>query len=113
MTEKAKIRGTEEAWDSEQLGADEGHARSVSPDLEKQIDESLGMQMISIRLERSLIESFKLLGSFHGLGYQPLMRDALKRFAEGELKAIVKGLVESQKKPQQVDAPAPRAKRVA
>ena len=30
--------------------------------------------------------------------YQPLMRDALRRFAEHEMKAIVSGLVESQRK---------------
>jgi predicted DNA binding CopG/RHH family protein len=97
MTDKGKIAGTDEAWDSEQLGADENHAQRVSPDLEKQIDDSLGMQMISIRLEKSLIDSYKLLAAFHGLGYQPLMRDALKRFAEGEMKAIVAGMVSSQR----------------
>ena len=74
--------GTEEAWDSGQLGSEEGHAQRVSSDLEKQIDDSLGMQMISIRLDKSLIDSYKLLAAFHGLGYQPLMRDALKRFAD-------------------------------
>ena len=97
MTDKGKIIGTDEAWDSEQLGTDESHAQRVSSDLEKQIDESLGLQMISIRLEKSLIDSYKLLAAFHGLGYQPLMRDALKRFAEGEMKAIVAGVVSSQK----------------
>jgi hypothetical protein len=98
MSEKEKILGTVEAWESGQLGTDEKHARPVDSETAKQIDEALGLQMISIRLEKSLIDSFKLLGSFHGLGYQPLMRDALKRFADAEMKAIVLGLVESQKK---------------
>jgi predicted DNA binding CopG/RHH family protein len=97
MTDKAKIAGTEEAWDSEQLGAEEGHVQRVPADVEQQIEESLGMQMISIRLDKSLIESYKLLAAFHGVGYQPLMRDALKRFADGELKAIVAGMVSSQR----------------
>lgn len=100
MTDKDKIPGTVEAWESEQLGADESHAVQAAPQIAAQIDESLGLQMISIRLDKSLIESFKVLGAFHGIGYQPLMRDALKRFSECEMKAIVTGLVESQKKTQ-------------
>ena len=98
MSEKEKIRGTDEAWESEELGADAKHARAVTLDTTSGIDEALGLQMISIRLEKALIDSFKLLGSFHGIGYQPLMRDALKRFADSEMKAIVLGMVESQKK---------------
>jgi uncharacterized protein (DUF4415 family) len=98
MSNKDKILGTDEAWESEALGADEKHARLTDGSLTKQIDESLGLQMISIRLDKGLIESFKMLGSFHGVGYQPLMRDALKRFSECEMKAIVSGLVQSQRK---------------
>lgn len=100
MSNKAKILGTDEAWESEMLGGDEKHARQPSSvNVANQIDDSLGLQMISIRLDKELIESFKMLGKFHGVGYQPLMRDALKRFAECEMKAIVSGLVTSQKKP--------------
>lgn len=54
------------------------------------MDEDLGLQMISIRLSKELINSFKLLGHKYGMGYQPLMREALKRFADGELKIIAK-----------------------
>jgi len=94
----AKIAGTEEAWESRKLGADAAHAKPVSPEYTQQIEESLGLQMISIRLDKGLIDSFKAIGAFHGLGYQPLMRDALKRFAENELRNIVQGVVESQRK---------------
>lgn len=97
MSEAERILGTEEAWESEQLGADEAHVRQVSPEVANQIEESLGMQLISIRLEKALIDSFKILGEFHGIGYQPLMRDALNRFAAAEMKAIVSGLVQSQR----------------
>lgn len=118
MSTKEKILGTDEAWESGQLGADEKHARLVDTETAGQIDDALGLQMISIRLDKSLIESFKMLGSFHGVGYQPLMRDALKRFAEAEMKAIVSGLVESQTKQQsQKQSPAkstpPKARKVA
>lgn len=118
MSSKEKILGTDDAWESGQLGANANHARRVSPEMEGQIDEALGMQMISIRLDKSLIESFKMLGSFHGIGYQPLMRDALKKFADGEMKAIVSGVVESQRKqktqkPTPHKATPPKVKKVA
>lgn len=109
MSGKEKILGTDDAWESEQLGADKKHARPVALEDAMQIDEALGLQMISIRLDKSLIDSFKTLGMFHGVGYQPLMRDALKRFAEAEMKAIVSGLVESQRK-QQVQKRSPYKK---
>ncbi|MDD5058612.1 MAG: hypothetical protein PHQ60_12145 [Sideroxydans sp.] len=108
MSNKDKILGTDEAWESEELGADEKHVRVVDGSLANQIDESLGLQMISIRLDKGLIDSFKTLGTFHGVGYQPLMRDALKRFAECEMKAIVSGLVESQRQ-QTLKSPAVKA----
>jgi hypothetical protein len=40
-------------------------------------------------LERQLIDSFKAIATIYGMGYQPLMRQALKRFAECEMKRIV------------------------
>ncbi len=46
------------------------------------------MQMISIRLHKELIEDFKKIAEFRGIGYQPLMRDALQRFAAAEYKLI-------------------------
>ena len=96
----AKIAGTDEAWESRKLGADAAHVKPVSPEYTQQIEESLGLQMISIRMDKGLINSFKAIGAFHGVGYQPLMRDALKRFAEHELRNIVQGMVESQRKKQ-------------
>ena len=122
MSEKVKILGTNDAWEAEELGANEKTVRKADPKVSEQIDEALGLQMISIRLDKRLIDSFKLLGSFHGLGYQPLMRDALKRFAEAEMKSIVSGLVESQRKdqsqksrahPSVIKASAPKIKKAA
>ncbi|MEO5574294.1 MAG: hypothetical protein ABIR48_07420 [Gammaproteobacteria bacterium] len=48
---------------------------------------------ISIRLEKSLIEEFKLIAKAHGLGYQPLMRQCLRRFADGEIKRLFRAYV--------------------
>ena len=54
------------------------------------------MQPISIRLPKSLIETCKLLGHRHGLGYQPLMRRVLLRFAEAEMKLVLKEYIAEQ-----------------
>jgi len=84
-----KINDTTEAWDSEILGNDEQFVRRAPRDAERDLDESLGLQAISIRLPKDLIEQYKLISKIHGMGYQPLMREALKRFATGEVKVIL------------------------
>ncbi|HCU84859.1 hypothetical protein [Methylophilus sp. UBA6697] len=92
-----KIPNTVEAWETDALGADDEFVRVSSVDLSTEIDEALCLQSISIRLEKRLVDSFKLLAKYHGVGYQPLMRDALNRFANAEMKNIVSGVVESQR----------------
>jgi predicted DNA binding CopG/RHH family protein len=98
MSGSEKILGTDEAWETDKLGNDPKYAKAASLEITKEIDEALCLQSISIRLEKRLIDSFKVLADFHGVGYQPLMRDALNRFANAEMKAIVSGFVESQRK---------------
>jgi predicted DNA binding CopG/RHH family protein len=88
MDNTAKIESTVEAWESGKLGRDAAHAKRAPKELEQQVDEALGLQAISIRLNKELIEDFKFIAKVHGIGYQPLMRDALKRFAEMEYKRI-------------------------
>ncbi len=83
-----KIEGTAEAWEAGALGRDTSHAKAVSADIEQQVDDGMGLQLISIRLQKELIEDYKKIAEFHGIGYQPLMRDALKQFAEAEYKRI-------------------------
>lgn len=94
MTKVEKINGTDEAWESGALGADEAHAKPVGTEKQKAteaaIDAALGLKMISIRLENSLIDDFKALGEIYNIGYQTLMRQALKRFAECEMKKVVR-----------------------
>lgn len=96
------IPGTDEAWEDGLLGNDEKFA-SPLPESEAasdlaQINESLGLQPISIRLEKSLVEDFKTIATINGLGYQTLMRQALKRFAECEMKRILGNLAAETKK---------------
>jgi uncharacterized protein (DUF4415 family) len=83
-----EIVDTPEAWESGELGQSHKYAKVATSKLTSEIDDALGLQMISIRLDKELIDMFKLLGSKYQMGYQPLMREALKRFVDGELKMV-------------------------
>ena len=89
MTKPNKILASDEAWDTGQLGEDIDHVKAVEED-EKLVDEALELQLISIRLQKSLIDDFKALASLNGLSYQPLMRQVLNRFADCEKKRILR-----------------------
>jgi hypothetical protein len=97
MNKKSNIAETAQAWESGELGRSDAHVRVASSDIERQIDEALGLQAISIRLPKATIEVYKNLAKMHGVGYQPLMRDAICRWADGELKMLLTGAVESQR----------------
>jgi len=84
-----KIHGTDEAWDSRELGTDEAHVRVAPSEFARALDAASGMQTISIRLPKDLIDAYKLIASFHGVGYQPLMRDVLQRFVPEAMKEIL------------------------
>ena len=47
---------------------------AVPSEAVKLIDESLGMQMISIRLQRDLVNVLKEIAKYHEIGYQPMVR---------------------------------------
>ena len=88
MSDKVKIEGTIEAWESRELGLDEGFVEPVKVD-ESAVDEAAELKLISIRLQNSLIDDFKLIGKINGIGYQTLMRQSLKRFADSEIKRLL------------------------
>ncbi len=97
MSKKSSISGTAQAWESGALGRSDQHAKKAPAEMERQIDEALGLQAISIRLPKATIDTYKQLAEMHGVGYQPLMRDAICRWAESELKMLLIGAVESQR----------------
>jgi len=97
MSDIPKIPDTDEAWEEGQLGRDERFVKRVEENKEKSVDESLGLQMISIRLHKSLIEEFKVIAAIHGIGYQTLMRQSLTRFARGEMKRLAKDMADGLK----------------
>lgn len=88
-------KGNENAWDDGELGRDEQFVARLDASHEAALDEAMEMQSISIRLPKQLIKQYKLIANYHGVGYQPLMRDVMARFVPGALKEIFE---EEQKK---------------
>lgn len=71
------------------LGNDEASTVASSKDEVAAVDAALGLQLISIRLQRALITDLKAIAKHHGVAYQPLIRDLLNRFATSELNNIL------------------------
>jgi len=102
MTIQAKIDGTAEAWESGELGRDEEHVAVANDVDQEKVDDSLELQMISIRLQKSLIEDLKMIAKYNGLGYQPLIKRFLTRFAESEKRLIMRKLIKEQQMQQEL-----------
>ena len=85
---KARKAGSVEAWVSGKLGENAISARVVSQETTQAINDALGLQMISIRLPKSVIEDFKVIAQIEGVGYQSLMRASLIRLAVCEPKPL-------------------------
>lgn len=102
---KPTIMASDEAWDERTLGADENFVKVADVELTDSIDEAAGTQLISIRLQKSLIEDFKMIASLNsGIGYQTLMKQILKRFADSEKKRILSELISEKLKERQKSA---------
>jgi len=100
---REKIKGTIKNWENSKLGQDAEFAAQTSLEEELALDDALELKLISIRMQKSLIRKLKLIANYHGIGYQPLVRDVLSRFVGNEFLNIAKQL-EAQKK---VEAAAP------
>ncbi len=75
---------SDDAWESRELGATESFVRKVSTKVEKSLDDKLNLQIISIRLQKSLIDDLKELAGENGLGYQPYIRQILTQHVREE-----------------------------
>ncbi|MEX2241050.1 MAG: hypothetical protein WD775_10215 [Burkholderiales bacterium] len=122
MSKQPKIPSTDEAWDTGELGREEQFVVRAPDVDEAKIDNALDLQLISIRLQKSLIEDFKHIASLNGIGYQPLMRQILKRFADAEKKRILRERAAEMKvqiraakstKDEEPDGPPARHRKVA
>ena len=83
MNDMPKVT-SEDAWENRELGATESFVRKASPEHEKSLDEKLNLQIISIRLQKGLIDELKDLSEENGLGYQPYIRQVLTHHVRNE-----------------------------
>ena len=81
---RKKRKDSTEVWENRELGASEKFVRRATSVREKKLDESLGLQSISIRLQKSLINQLKSLANDDGIGYQPYIRQVLMRHIRNE-----------------------------
>lgn len=81
MTAKKKRYGPD-AWDTGELGRDERFVAVADESHDAAADEMLGLQFVSIRLPKQLVDQYKLISKSKGTTYQPLMREVLKRFVK-------------------------------
>lgn len=79
-------KNSEDAWEKRELGASEAHVRKVSKSKEAAVDKTLGLQMISLRLQKKLIDDLKKLARESGIGYQPYIRHLLTSHVNGKKK---------------------------
>ena len=105
------------AWEEGKLGKDLKYAERADVALENALDEAIGMQMISIRLQKKLIENLKIIAKHHGIGYQPLIRQLLTRFVMAEFKNMLNEAKASEEiragKPAKAPTPKVRSKKTA
>lgn len=94
MTDIKAVPNVDDLWDTGKLGRDEKHVKVSSPESGQALDEGLELQMISIRLQNGLIEQLKFIAEFHRIGYQPMIRDVLCRWARTEILSIARQMQE-------------------
>jgi hypothetical protein len=107
-----KIPGTVENWESGELGLNPGQAKTASPEEVAAIEQAAGisMQLISMRMPTDLLRVLKEIAKYRGIGYQPMIRDLLDRWAVGEIKTILnERLDETQRRETEQQASAPLA----
>jgi len=88
---RAKNRSDDDirAWEDGSLGQSDEHVGVVDDANSAAIDDSLELQLISIRLPKGLLKTLKQIAAFHGIGYQPMVRDLMHRFAQNEMRTIL------------------------
>ncbi|NII73276.1 hypothetical protein FHW84_001845 [Dyella sp. SG562] len=107
-----KIPGTAENWENGTLGLDASSAVRVDESETQAIEKATGlnMQLISMRMPADLINVLKEIAKYRGIGYQPMIRDLLQRWAVGEISTILEERSrEAKKKAAEMDNNEPLA----
>ncbi len=86
--EKMPFEDDSELWENGTYGESAEHAAAAPAGLDKTIDDGLGLEMISIRLQKSLIADLKALAVSQGLTYQPMVRQILTKYVQNQKRKI-------------------------
>lgn len=73
----------DDKWEDGTLGRDENFVQKTSRTKDS-LESVLDLHPISIRLPKALIQDLKDIAGLNGLGYQPLIKQILNRFVDGE-----------------------------
>jgi hypothetical protein len=76
----ARFDADNELWETRKLGASPEHARVVSGKGDKALDESMGLQLLTFRIQKPIVDQLRQLAKLEGIGYQPLMRQVLVKY---------------------------------
>jgi hypothetical protein len=86
---KRTIPATDEAWDERVLGNDEAFVEVADEALSDAAEEATGTQLISIRMQKVMIDDLKAIAARNGgIGYQTLVKQVLQRFVDCERKLL-------------------------
>jgi uncharacterized protein (DUF4415 family) len=87
---KTNISAIDDSWDDETFGeVDEGALTVATKDVAERLDVASGTQLVSIRMQKSMIDAFKAIAANNNdIGYQTLMKQILQRFIDSEMKRI-------------------------
>ena len=96
----SKIRGSADNWERGKLGTSVENAVAATVEETDAINKAVGlnMQLISMRLPHDLLTMLKEIARYHGVGYQPMVRDLLHRWAVGEIRTILEARLKETKK---------------
>lgn len=87
MSNYDEIYANTDKWESGELGNSEEHVK-VSDFTVEDLQKSIELQAISLRINKDLLEDLKGLAQMHGIGYQPLMKQILRRFVDSEKRRL-------------------------
>jgi len=85
---KQQVKTNSNKWDTRELGASLEHVGVVPVAEELAMDDALGLQLVSVRLQKTLIKDLKELAASEGLGYQPYLRQILTKHVRNQKKKL-------------------------
>ena len=89
MKEEKGLYDNVELWENDTLGNNRETAKLASFSM-KDLQEAIGLQPISLRMQKDVLDNLKFIAKHYGIGYQPLIKQILKSFVDSEMDQILK-----------------------